>query len=56
MSQYTTGEPAKKFLSGADARLHHRAEGAAVYSRSDRMDEKVIQDIADFVDQSGGAP
>jgi hypothetical protein len=26
-----------------------KTEGAAVYSRSERMDEQVIQDIADFV-------
>ena len=26
-----------------------KTEGAGVYSRSDRMDEQVIQNIADFV-------
>lgn len=33
-----------------------KTEGAAAYSRSGKVDARVIQDIADFVDQSGGAP
>jgi len=33
-----------------------KTEGAAVYARSDRMDGRVIQDIADFVVRTGAKP
>ena len=33
-----------------------KTEGAAVYTRADRMDARVIRDIADFVVRTGTNP